>query len=74
MDVGKVIELLGGTTEVARLCLVGVPAVSMWKSRNSIPAEHWYALDRAAAARGLKGITFETLAMLHRPTTVGARA
>lgn len=36
MDVIDVIEKLGGTSEVARLCEIEPPSVSEWK-RNGIP-------------------------------------
>jgi DNA-binding transcriptional regulator YdaS (Cro superfamily) len=38
MDNGKIITILGGTTKVAKLCGVSVPAVSQWKN-NGIPPD-----------------------------------
>ncbi len=37
MNVSDIIEKLGGTTAVARLCKVAPPSVSEWRSRNVIP-------------------------------------
>ncbi len=34
----EIIQILGGTTKVARLCGVSVPAVSQWKD-NGIPMD-----------------------------------
>jgi DNA-binding transcriptional regulator YdaS (Cro superfamily) len=34
----EIIQILGGTTKVARLCGVSVPAVSQWKA-NGIPVD-----------------------------------
>ena len=34
----EIIKILGGTTKVARLCGVSVPAVSQWKA-NGIPTD-----------------------------------
>ena len=34
----EIIRILGGTTQVARLCGVSVPAVSQWKT-NGIPPD-----------------------------------
>lgn len=36
MDASKIIDLLGGTTAVAKLCQVKQPSVSEWR-RNGIP-------------------------------------
>lgn len=36
MDASKLIDALGGTAEVARLCQVKQPSVSEWR-RNGIP-------------------------------------
>lgn len=36
MDANKIIDLLGGTAEVARLCEVRPPSVSEWR-RSGIP-------------------------------------
>lgn len=53
--VGDLIEALGGTTAVARLCGRGVSAVSNWKARDALPdsAAVHHALMEAAARRDL---------------------
>lgn len=38
MDTHAIIELLGGTSEVARLCQIKPASVSEWKSRGRIPS------------------------------------
>jgi DNA-binding transcriptional regulator YdaS (Cro superfamily) len=38
MDANKIIDLLGGTTKVARFCGVSPPSVSMWRT-NGIPQD-----------------------------------
>lgn len=35
--------------------------VRAWKRRNNIPSEHWASVIRAAASRGLDGVTAEAL-------------
>lgn len=37
MDAAKIIEKLGGTAAVARLCDIKSPSVSEWKRNNAIP-------------------------------------
>ena len=75
MDVEAVIKDLGGTSEVARACAVGLSAVSNWKTRNSIPPEYWASLVKLAASHGISEITFESLGMMHaKPESAEARA
>lgn len=38
MDTNKIIELLGGTTKVAKLCNISPPSVSQWRT-NGIPPD-----------------------------------
>jgi hypothetical protein len=44
---------------------VTLPAVRKWPQRGRIPSEYWLAIVQAAAERGIKGVTFETLAEMH---------
>lgn len=37
MNASKIIDELGGTAAVAKLCQVQTPSVSEWRSRNVIP-------------------------------------
>lgn len=43
---------------------VGVPYVTAaaWRQRNSIPAQRWSAVVKAAQKRGIEGVTLEILA------------
>ncbi len=43
---------------------VNAGRVAVWKHRSNIPPEYWPDLVRAAAARGLTGVTLERLAGL----------
>jgi DNA-binding transcriptional regulator YdaS (Cro superfamily) len=38
MNTNKIIELLGGTTKVAKLCNISPPSVSQWRN-NGIPPD-----------------------------------
>ena len=53
----QVIEALGGTAEVARMCKVRMPSVSDWK-RDGIPAARMMFLS-AVHAQTLQGIDIE---------------
>lgn len=46
MDANKIIDALGGTAAVARLCQVRPPSVSEWR-RNGIPAARLQFLQLA---------------------------
>lgn len=37
MDTNKIIDALGGTSAVARLCEIKPPSVSEWRATGSIP-------------------------------------
>ncbi|WP_410052708.1 carph-isopro domain-containing protein [Bradyrhizobium sp. SZCCHNRI1073] len=61
----EIIELLGGTSTVAEALGQATSTVSGWKSRpGGIPAPHWAALVKLAAAQGCKKVTLEALAEL----------
>lgn len=59
---------------------VTILAVRKWAHRKRIPSEYWFAVVQAAAERGIKGVTLETLAELDakrlaaRDAAEGARA
>ena len=38
MDTNEIIDILGGTTKVAKLCNVTLPSVSQWRT-NGIPQD-----------------------------------
>ena len=61
MTFAAIIELWPTIAEFA--VDVGVPyeRAKMWRARNSIRAEHFEAIIKAAKARGFHGVTAETL-------------
>jgi hypothetical protein len=67
MRVSQLIEMLGGTTQVAQMCDVASPVVSNWKMRNSIPAQHWRAIVLDAKRRKI-AVTYELLGQIHAST------
>jgi hypothetical protein len=72
--VSEIIEQLGDTGAVAGALGLRDNSVSSWKSRGSIPGEHWRALVDLAEARGLHSITVDVLASMHaRRVAVEAR-
>lgn len=51
-SVEAIVDAVGGTSAAASLAGVGKSAVSNWRSRGVIPAEHFLALSDALKARG----------------------
>lgn len=51
-SVSDVIAALGGNPEIAKLCEVGVTAVSNWRTSNQFPAHTFPIIHRELAARG----------------------
>lgn len=43
--VESVVKAVGGRAAAADLAGVGADAVSMWKARGRIPAEHWFVFS-----------------------------
>jgi hypothetical protein len=64
-DVAHLIDWLGGTSQVATICNVGLPAVSNWKLRNSIPARYWAAIVREAQERNIAAINYDLLSRIY---------
>jgi len=52
MEHSRLIELLGGTTEVARLVGIKPPSVSLWK-KSGIPEDKLIRLAPIAESRGI---------------------
>lgn len=50
--VDEVVSAVGGTAAAAGLAQVGPPAVSNWKARGVIPADHFVTFSDALARRG----------------------
>lgn len=63
----KVIDALGGTAEVARICKVRMPSVSDWK-RDGIPAARMMFLG-AVHASELQGIDLDAATATRRLTS-----
>lgn len=63
----KVIEVLGGTAAVARLCDVRMPSVSDWK-RDGIPRARMMFL-RAAHGESLLGIDLDAATAARRASS-----
>lgn len=53
-SVDAIVTALGGTTAVASLAGVSLPAVSNWKVRGRIPTDKFMIFDRALADRELR--------------------
>lgn len=51
-NIEDVVEFLGGTVAAGKLCGINPPAVSGWKSRGSIPPEHYFTITEALEAAG----------------------
>lgn len=52
--VDAIVDALGGTSEVAVLTGVSLPAVSNWKTRRRIPSEKFMIVADALEQRGVK--------------------
>lgn len=59
-----IVKELGGSTALASALSLPATTVASWRSRESIPPQHWSALVARAKAMGIKGVTFEALAKL----------
>jgi hypothetical protein len=57
---------LGGPAVMAAAG-VGRTALANWRARGGIPPRHWPALVDLASARGIEGVTWETLRRLSAP-------
>lgn len=71
-SVSDFIERLGGATSIALFLSTPterIPAttVASWKSRNSIPVEHWPRLMDLAREREVRDCDYATLVGLHVP-------
>lgn len=55
----EVVEVLGGTKQVADLLGVSQQAICNMRTRGSFPPKHWPALIRTAEAKNLPGVTLE---------------
>lgn len=60
----QIVDELGGSTALAAALSLPATTVASWKSRASIPAQHWPALIARAKAMNVKGVSLEVLAKL----------
>jgi hypothetical protein len=63
MDMGSIIDALGGTGEVAKALARSDSTVSCWRGRG-LPGSHWAGLAEMAVARGKSDITLAVFADL----------
>lgn len=47
MDIPKLIDSIGGTSAVARICNVQPPSVSEWRKKGQFPADRCPAIEHA---------------------------
>lgn len=59
-----IIKAFGGGASLARQIGEKPVTVRAWGNRNSIPAEHWLDIERAAQANGLSEISVARMAKL----------
>ena len=64
-----VCDRLGGRKAVAEALGIGLNALANWRARGGIPPRHWPALVDLARARGIEGVTWDTLRRLSAPGT-----
>jgi hypothetical protein len=54
MTVSNLIDALGGTLAVSKICGVGPSAVSNWRKFGVLPPRLYLTLAKAGAARGIR--------------------
>ena len=69
----QAIELLGGHKSLSGRIHRPLTTVASWVRRDSIPIEVWSKLIDLAKARGVEGVTYETLARAHAPDRASKR-
>lgn len=68
----QLIDECGGVQAVSDALGVADSHVRVMKARNSIAVDHWPKLIDLAAAKGLEGVTFQSLLALRSPETARA--
>jgi len=63
-SVDAIISAFGGVSQLGEAIGATPQAVSNMRARRSIPARYWRDLIAAAAARGIGGVTYESLAAI----------
>jgi hypothetical protein len=69
----EAIALLGGHKILSGRIQRPLTTVASWATREAIPVEVWSKLIDLAKARGVEGVTYETLARAHAPARPGKR-
>jgi hypothetical protein len=65
-SVGEIIEAFGGPTKFsAALGFKHVSTASEMQRRGSIPSKYFSKIVDEARLRGIRGVTFKSLALLH---------
>jgi len=59
-----IIQAFGGGASLAREISEKPVTVRAWGRRDSIPPDHWCAIERAAKAKRIKGVTVGRMAEL----------
>jgi len=73
--VPDLIDAFGGPTAFAAVIGKKPSTASEMKRNGSVPPKYWRTIVQAAAERGIDGVTYETLAMMHTPAApVGVEA
>jgi hypothetical protein len=63
--VSELIDAFGGPTEFSKIIEKNPSTASEMKRTGSIRVPYWPAIVAAAAAHGIKGVTLESLALMH---------
>jgi hypothetical protein len=69
--VDDIVAAIGGNKATAKLCGVGLSAISMWRQRGMIPPDHWHVMTEELRRKRKKvdpAVFFRT-ALLGRPGT-----
>lgn len=61
MDFQAIIKKWPNAADLGRDLKVKHETVKQWRARNSIPGAHWRNLIEAARARGIQGVSYDTL-------------
>lgn len=57
-----IMALWPSRSDLAADCRVQYGTVKQWHLRDSIPADRWLSIVQAASARGITGVSLDTLA------------
>jgi hypothetical protein len=66
--VSELIDAFGGPTEFAKVIDKNPSTASEMKRSGSIRISYWPMIVRAAPNCGIRGVTLESIALMHLPT------